>query len=238
MNKEHYWKEWRAHAAADNTHKRVAELIAESIAEPSGKKTLDIPCGAGAFSKFLESQGFDVSALDIGLVDDFLYDPARLKLADINDGIPFDDDSFDLVVSIEGIEHLENPSFFLRECSRVIKPEGLIVLTTPNVDSFRSRRKSFFDGYQTSFNPESASTKTSGHMHPIDMVFFRGAAQRAGLTIDKVTINKVREGAVTRSIYNFLRPYFTRKLPREMRGEIPFFGDVVIYVLRPLASQR
>ena len=227
----HYWKEWVTHAAAPNTHQRVAELIQKHGGD--GRKALDAPCGAGAFSVFLQSQGFDVSSLDIGKVDGFLFESDKLTLADLNEGLPFPDNSFDLLVSIEGIEHLENPSFFLRECERVTRSGGIVIVTTPNVDSIRSRRKCLFDGYHTSFNPESSHTKTSGHIHPIDMVFMRGAAKRAKLTIAEVAINQIRESRAARFIYNLMRPYLNRKLPKEMRGEIPFFGDVAIYVMRP-----
>ncbi len=46
--------------------------------------------------------------------------------------LPFNDESFDVVVSIETIEHLEKPMQFLSECYRVLKPGGEFVCSTPN----------------------------------------------------------------------------------------------------------
>jgi SAM-dependent methyltransferase len=52
---------------------------------------------------------------------------------------PPDDASGDVVVSVETIEHLENPRAFFREMRRVTKPGGLIVVTTPNQLSLLSK---------------------------------------------------------------------------------------------------
>lgn len=232
MEKDYYWKEWTAHAAAPNTHNRVLELVQELVPSMQGKAALDVPSGAGAFSKVLSDFGFNVSSLDIHRFEDFLHNPACLTVADLNNGLPYGDGMFDLLISIEGIEHLENPSMFLREAARVLKKDGLIILTTPNVDSYRSRRKYFLDGFYTFFNPESPTTRTSGHLHPIDMVFFRGAAARAGLEIKEITVNRIPDKPLGRFLKNMIRPMLTKKLPATMHGDIPFFGDVIIYALK------
>ena len=46
--------------------------------------------------------------------------------------LPYADNSFDLIVSLETIEHLDNPDKFLLELRRVIKPDGTIILSCPN----------------------------------------------------------------------------------------------------------
>jgi SAM-dependent methyltransferase len=47
------------------------------------------------------------------------------------DGLPFLDKAFDIIFSFEVIEHLMNPLWNLRECSRILRDEGIIYLTTP-----------------------------------------------------------------------------------------------------------
>lgn len=226
---KHLTNEWPAHAAAPNTHNRVLELVRQYYPELKGVRICDLPCGAGAFSNRLAGMGADTVPVDIAAVEPFLADASRRVLADANQRLPFADGEFDAFVTIEGIEHLENPSFFLRECARVIKPEGRIFLTTPNVDSFRSRRYLFAYGFYRFFEPVNDTDKDSGHLHPIDMVFFRGAAQRAGLEIAEVTVNRIeKKGWFSER----LRSSLVRKLPEYMRGEVPFYGDVIIYVLK------
>ena len=211
----------------------LRDLVRALVGNGGGKTALDLPCGTGIFSSRLAEEGFRVVSMDIVRDRHFLFDERRLVIADLNGGIPLADGSVDVISAIEGIEHLENPSSFLRECRRVLKADGHVLVTTPNVDSFRSRRKRFLDGYYAFFNPVDSGTRASGHLHPIDMVFFRGAADRGGFRIVDIAVNRIPDGAFSRFAKNLIRPLLTRKLPETMRGEIPFFGDVIIYVLRP-----
>ena len=221
-----------AHAAAPNTHARVFELVQQYFPQPKNIVACDVPCGAGSFSVHLAALGMKVTAIDVAAVEPFLFDANQRVLADVNAGLPLPDASLDALITIEGIEHLENPSFFLRECARVTKQNGWIFLSTPNVDSMRSRRTHFTKGFARYFNPLSATEKTSGHQLPVDMVFVRGAADRAGLEVVEVAVNRIADWFLLRFIKNLLRPFFTSELPVEMRGEIPFFGEVIIYVMR------
>ncbi len=221
---------WEQHAAAPNTHAAAYDLLHKHLADFKGLKLCDVPCGAGLFSARLLADGASVAVMDIEAVEPFNIDPALRTLGDANLGLPYGEGEFDALVSIEGIEHLENPSFFLRECARVVKPGGLVLISTPNVDSWRSRRYVARFGYHKFFAPDNIATKESGHMLPIDRVFFSGAAHKAGLEILEVGVNTLADKG--KWWKEPLRPYLTRKLPAEMRGEIPFYGDVVIYLLK------
>jgi SAM-dependent methyltransferase len=171
----------------------------------------------------------DVTGVDIEAVSPFYFDEDKRVLADANLALPFEDGRFDAMVTIEGIEHLENPSFFMRECARVVKPGGWIFLSTPNVDSFRSRKYVFSYGHHRYFTPREDGSKDSGHVHPIDMCFVRQAIAKSGLSLVETSVNQI----VGRSAFKeVLRPWLTRKLPSYMQGEIPFYGDVIMYVLR------
>jgi SAM-dependent methyltransferase len=64
---------------------------------------------------------------------------AQFRQADLNGRFPFEDALADLVVSVETIEHLENPRHFVRELTRIARPGGTIILTTPNQLSVLSK---------------------------------------------------------------------------------------------------
>ena len=221
--------EWGEHAAAPNTHNRVWQLLNQYLPQAQGLKVLDVPCGAGLFAAKLQTLGMDVTGMDIAHVEPFRFDVSRRVLANANEGLPFEATRFDALVAIEGIEHLENPSLFLRECARVLKPGGLMFLTTPNPDSFRSRRYVMFRGHHRYFHAVNDLVKDSGHLLPIDMIFFRGACARAGLEVVETTVNQIKGRNVFTEL---LRGLLTRKLPAYMRGPVPFYGEVIIYVLR------
>ncbi|MBA3033961.1 MAG: methyltransferase domain-containing protein [Gammaproteobacteria bacterium] len=222
---------WPEHAAAHNTHSIMFDLIARHVGNVAGVAICDIPCGAGLFSRRLADAGMQVTAMDIEAVEPYLFDASRRVLGDANQGLPFESAKFDSLVSIEGIEHLENPSGFLRECARVVKPGGWIFLSTPNVDGFRSRKYVLLRGYHRFFGPQGDRSKDSGHLLPIDMIFFRGAAARAGLEIIDIKVNDL---SGKNWVKEWLRKILMCRLPVSMRGEIPFYGDVIIYALRKL----
>ncbi|HLK86325.1 MAG TPA: class I SAM-dependent methyltransferase [Candidatus Binataceae bacterium] len=109
---------------------------------------LDIPAGVGGESVRLARMGFRVFSVD-------LYPPAadvsakRWVRADCNAALPFRTGAFDAVLSREGIEHFENQAGFVRECARVLRPGGRIVITTPNVMHLTARLSAMLTGQRT-----------------------------------------------------------------------------------------
>jgi SAM-dependent methyltransferase len=228
--------DWPKHAAAPGTHEAVLSIVREFI-ERGPKTTLtacDVPCGAGAFSKRIAEMGIDVTAVDIAAADNFIFDPEKRILHDCNKGLPFASDSLDAVVSIEGIEHLENPSQFIRECARVAKPGGLIILTTPNVDSFRSRKYVFSRGYHKYFGPSQNGQKDSGHLLPVDAMFVINTAGKSGLELVDIRSNRASGKTL---VIEFFRKYLQARLPDYLRTSALFYGEVAIYVMRKKVGQ-
>ncbi len=94
--------------------------------------------------------GFEVVAVD-------LFPPSGAATsgkicwvrADCSEPLPFRAKSFDVVLSREGIEHLENQAGFMRECARVLRPGGRLVLTTPNVMHLAARVSAMLTGQRT-----------------------------------------------------------------------------------------
>ena len=59
------------------------------------------------------------------------FDPPYFITGDIS-GLPFNDNTFDLVLCTEVMEHIDNPGSAITELARIIKPEGFVLITTPN----------------------------------------------------------------------------------------------------------
>src|SRR5215475_14023774 len=94
----------------DKIHDRVVDLLRS---EPRGT-VLDVGAGDGTLTARLKREGFAVQAADL-VTDGFRPSDIEITVADFNDGLPFEDGRFEVVVATEIIEHLENPWHFVRE---------------------------------------------------------------------------------------------------------------------------
>ena len=102
-----------------------------------GKRLLDIGSGTGEYLLVGREVGMDVTGMD---VDDSLVDALRAKHSfRVVKGLLYEDTfpaaSFDVVVLSHVIEHLQEPERMLRLIRGVLRPEGLLVMATPNADS-------------------------------------------------------------------------------------------------------
>lgn len=124
------------------------DIVFELMKNEAPGKVLDIPSGPGYFSQRIQKIGFKAVAAEI---DSSLHalQGIHYENIDMNSTFPFLDCSFDYVVSIEGIEHIESQFSFLKECYRVLKNGGKLFLTTPNVSSLKKRLIFFLTGVHT-----------------------------------------------------------------------------------------
>jgi methionine biosynthesis protein MetW len=132
-------------------HERVRNYICvrnrlrktlELIQAQHPRKVLDLGCGDGFFSQRIqEAMGASVCGVDISLE---ATEKARergidARQCDLNEGICFEAESFDLVFCGEVIEHVFDPDFLLDEIGRVLVPAGNLILSTPNLAAWYNR---------------------------------------------------------------------------------------------------
>jgi ubiquinone/menaquinone biosynthesis C-methylase UbiE len=165
-------------------HDALRPLLVERIGRLEGLSVLDAAAGSGYMTEWLTAQGARVTPVDMAQ-SGWLLPHVPLAVTDLNQPLPFDADRFDVAVSVETIEHLENPFQFLRELARVTKPGGLVVVTTPNVHSIRSRLKYLVCSLPTLFE-YVADDNMGQHITPVSMGQFLYAFQRDGVTLEAV----------------------------------------------------
>lgn len=112
-----------------------------------GKVVLDAACGEGYGAELLVEQAELVFGLDI---DDESIELAKKKYINPNlqfmtgsiANLPFEDNFFDVVVSFETIEHVseEIQALFLKEIKRVLKHDGICIMSTPNKKVYTDNR--------------------------------------------------------------------------------------------------
>lgn len=104
-------------------------------------KILDVGCATGFFLKLAEDAGFKPYGVDISK---FAVDYARKKLklkvyhGQLKD-VAFPAKYFDVVIAFHIIEHVKDPLGLLQEIRRILKPNGLLMMTTPNANSVMAR---------------------------------------------------------------------------------------------------
>lgn len=106
-------------------------------------KFLDVGCGVGYFisnlkglDKRFEYYGVDYSEYNLKKAKTC---GAKLKKCNLEEGIPHQDKTFDVVYAAELIEHLVNTDLVIRECNRVLKKDGYVIITTPNLGAWFNR---------------------------------------------------------------------------------------------------
>jgi len=103
----------------------------------AGKRVLDIGCGAGYGTDLLAEQAAEAVGVDIdrGAIARASRAYRRGNLSyEVADcyNLSFADGEFDAVVANEMIEHIDRQDDFLKEAKRVLKPGGLLIVSTPN----------------------------------------------------------------------------------------------------------
>jgi SAM-dependent methyltransferase len=172
-----------------NTHNKVADLVLE---DTETLKILDIPSGAGAFTHRLLMHNKKVTSADIENLLKFNHD--QFYIADMREPLPFKDEEFDAVVCIDGIEHIENPFAFVRECNRILKKDGKLIISTPNITAIRSRWRWLLTGHHNKCKSPLNENKPS-HMHHIHMLAFpkiRYILHTSGFRITRIDTNRIK----------------------------------------------
>lgn len=109
---------------------------------PPNTNVLDIGCGAGELLLRLRELGCNAYGIDIDeITSKYLREVMNLNVitCDIESGISFQSDFFDVIVMRHSLEHVYNPVHVMREVRRTLKPGGLLIVGVPNIDSFISR---------------------------------------------------------------------------------------------------
>jgi SAM-dependent methyltransferase len=145
---------------------------------PRGRlRCLDLGCDHYRF----EFSEYEVHRCDINPCD-----LPNFKRVDLNGPWPYAGEEFDVIRACEVIEHLENPWHFFRECHRILKAGGLLVLSTPNIQCPLSRQLFLKDATLIWFDPPQVK---GGHINPLPYWELALIAERTGFQVEEFTYN-------------------------------------------------
>lgn len=211
-----YWCYKGLRIQADmEVHRFVAAYAANKLG--SGKSALDLASGNGALSQQLLDVGLNVASTSW---DGQCQLP--IPVYPLNLDLAFNPDSvggrrYDLVCAIEIIEHVENPAGFMRSCAEVLAPGGLLIVSTPNVESSAARLQWLIHGY-----PQIFSTEEVHNNRHISMIWRQGMdyfVEKAGLVVQEKHLLGPVSGSrppsiIKRAAYGLMQ----RWLPGDLAG--------------------
>lgn len=182
--------------AISGTHAFVMKVLNEEISSTGSSRVLDIGAGQGALSVRLVGAGYQVDACDY-LPEQFDVEGVTCRRCDDTGILPFEDESFDLAVAVEVLEHIDGHEGFSRELARVLKPGGRLFFTTPNILSLKSRLRFLFTGFFYSFDPLEPFTRdpVSQHIAPFSLNRYAWMLSQQDLAVEKVLTDKTQRSS-------------------------------------------
>ena len=207
----------------------------KALGLPAGAKALDVGAGEGAFTQRLVDAGLQVSAIELDR-DRFRLD---VPCQNLNLNLDFHDkwdEKFNLIVAMEILEHLYDPRHFIRNCLQLLEPNGFLLISSPNTESWLSRIRFLRDGNFLWF--EESDYKLYGHVTPIFSWQVRQICDELGAELVQVTNtdNEFLRKRLGQSVKDILtnKAFYLRALYPLMRGRKD--GEINIYMIRRGAS--
>lgn len=174
------------------------EDLTLKLIDKTGGKLLDIGSGSGSLifkvePKFDELFGIDISPTRIKKAQELakqkFSDSNKLHflVEDINKGISFPDETFDVVTCVAVLEHIFDPYFVLDEVYRILKPKGVFVLEVPNIAYLKYRLQLLFGKLPKTSSPFNWKEIgwDGGHLHYFTKMRLSKALKECGFKIIK-----------------------------------------------------
>jgi SAM-dependent methyltransferase len=161
---------------------------------------LDVGSGGGQLLRLIASH-YPVTSFACDRTDQLMETPnQKVQIADLNhEPLPYEANQFSLVTCVEIIEHIENFRSLVREMCRVLKPGGLIVISTPNILNIRSRLRFFSSGFYNLFGPltnDQPQHTAVGHITPVNWFYLAHALFGAGFENLRVSVDKYQRRSI------------------------------------------
>jgi len=215
-------------------------LLTDLIKASEGvrKKILDVGCGDGRFivqfKEICDVFGVDISQVAVNKARHIAINAYKIDAS--SEKLPFDDSFFDIVYIGDVIEHLVDPDFALEEIRRVLRPEGTLCLSTPNLASWYNRILLFL-GIQPIFTEVSSEyilgrklTLLGQHSKPVGHLrLFTLSSLRDLLELHEYNITSVY-GAAN---YYVEKKSVIMRLAEHIFSHAPSLASIMIAVANP-----
>ncbi|MEM3512141.1 MAG: class I SAM-dependent methyltransferase [Candidatus Jordarchaeales archaeon] len=191
--------------------------------EPPGR-ILDVGCLAGGAMLPLMKAGWECYGVELS--DSYkvaLERGVKCVRHNVEEGLPFEDCFFDVVWAEEILEHVLDTDFLLSEVYRVLKPRGVLILSTPNIASLTNRLKLLLGKYPDHLQ---YSNNGVGHVRYYTASVLLSQLSRHGFSVEKLT------GNFLPAPKPLMREPFKRLVLSPLGNLLPTLSDVLIVKAR------
>lgn len=129
----------------NSKQKKIIQLVMEYV--KSGGRVLEVRCGDGKVLGQLQKAGDIVRGTNYSKYPNAIQAVEIDSCVNINEGLPYEDASFDCVILCDVIEHFPNHIQAIREVSGVVRAGGHTIILTPNTMKIGSRLHFLFTGF-------------------------------------------------------------------------------------------
>lgn len=170
-------------------HNRFYKYI-QPVIQDKDAKILEAGAGHGAFTELLHKDGFDISACDL-FPELFYLKEVECLEADVTKELPYPSDSFDVILAIEVMEHIHDHLVFFKEAARILRKDGILLFSTPNILSLKSRIRFLFSGFFYAFKPLVHSQNDGlQHLSSLTVDQYENLALNSGFKKLEISIDK------------------------------------------------
>ena len=178
MRKSHYENKSLNYGVSHTRLKRVLSLL---DSQPN-QRVLEIGCAAGRLGREFKKLGHYVAGIEISesAAQEAKKNLDEVYIFDIEDNWPAEisREKFDLIVLPEVLEHVFDPVYVLKKSSAILKPDGKIIITTPNFLAWTNRIRFLF-GF---FKYEKEGMFDFGHIRWFTYPYLKQVLAEAGFT--------------------------------------------------------
>jgi len=122
----------------------ICKYFVDHYFKPDYKTILDVGCGKGTHMREFQKLGYDVTGIDKLEEARELSPDLHIQIADLESNIlPFPDNTFDVVILKQVLEHIHRPDHCMGEACRVLRPGGRVIIELPDF----ARHKNFYSDY-------------------------------------------------------------------------------------------
>lgn len=239
--------------ASEGIHSKVLEI---ALRLP-GSTIFDAPTGHGALASRLLQAGKTVTAGDIDiskvLIESGNSNLELLQLDLTDPALPIESGQFDTAICVEGVEHLENQWILARNLSRILKPGGYLIITTPNILNFRSRMRFLLEGRYEFFKRPLVCGRSTAHdldnyhISPVSYFELQFILGNAGFSVKEIYSNKLSSrnilSMMLRPIFKMIYAYKADRDKKRNRGDYEdiyktimsdelYYGEILIIVAK------